>query len=66
MGPQQVAAVHRVQGHAVEPAAQGGQLPVALGRDGAVILAVGHPEQVALRLGVADQVNSGHNGTSFL
>ena len=34
-----------------------GQLAVPLGGDDAVVLAVGHAEEVALRLGVADKEN---------
>ena len=63
MGPGQVAAVDRVQADVLKPAAQIGQLPVAPGGDVAVVLAVGYPEEVALRLGVADEVEFGCHGT---
>ena len=67
MGAQQVAAVHRVYGDLPEPLSQGGELPVAPGRDGAVVLAVGQAVEIALGLGVADEVNPchGHGGASL-
>ena len=57
MGAGQVTAVHRVQLLLPEPLPQIGQLTVALGGNHAVILSMGYPEEVALRLGVADEKN---------
>ena len=66
VGPRQVAAVHRVQLLPPEPLPQIVELPVAPGGEIAVVLAVGHPEEVPLRLGVAHQENFGRHGTPSL
>ena len=63
MGPGKIAAVYRVQVNPLKPLAQIVELVVAPGGESAVILAVGHTEEVALRLGVAYQKNFGNHNT---
>ena len=53
-GPGEVAAIDGVNALLPEPLPQAGQLAVALGGNGAVVLTVGHPEEVAFGLGMAD------------
>ena len=65
MGPGKVAAVHRVQMDAVKPLPEVVELAVAPGGDVAVILAVGHAEEVPFRLGVTNQENFGNHDKSF-
>ena len=60
LGAEKVAAEHRVDGNIGKAAAEGPQLAIAPGRDGAVVLAVGHPVEIALRLGVADEIDGRH------
>ena len=60
-GPEQVAAVYRVDVHIVKALFQHPQLPIAPVGDQAVVLAVGDPVEIALRLGMADQIYSRHS-----
>ena len=60
-GPEQVAAVHRVNVYVVKALFQYPELLIAPVGDQAVVLAVGDAVEVALRLGVADQINSCHS-----
>ena len=53
-GPGEVAAIDGVNALLPEPLPQAGQLAVALGGNGAVVLTVGHPEKIAFGLGMAD------------
>ena len=66
VGAGEVAAVDSVQLLAPEALPQVGQLPVSPGGEVAVVLSVGHPEEVALRLRVADQENLCGHGRSPL
>ena len=60
-GPEQVAAVHRVNVYVVKALFQYPELLIAPVGDQAVVLAVGDAVEVALRLGVTDQINSCHS-----
>ena len=60
-GPEQIAAVHRVDVYIVKALFQHPQLLIAPVGDQAVVLAVGDPVEIALRLGMADQIYSRHS-----
>ena len=60
-GPEQVAAVHRVDMHIVKPLLQHMELLIAPVGDQAVILAMGNAVEVALRLGMPHKINRCHS-----
>ena len=63
-GPVEVAGVDGVDGDVREAPLQGPDLPPAPVRKVAVVLALGNAVEVALRLGVADEIEIGHNKAS--
>ena len=63
--PEQVAGVDRVNMDIPEARLQGGNLPVAVVGDEGVVPAVDPAVQVALGLGVADEVDRGHRISPF-
>lgn len=59
-GAVQVAAVHRIDADSGKSPLQGFYLPPAPVGENTVVLALGNAVQVSLRLGVANQIDSGH------
>ena len=65
-GAGQVAGVDRVDGHAVKPFGQSGNLLHAVGCDKGIILALQAAEDIALRFRMADEVKRCHRITTYL
>ena len=63
-GAVEVAGVNRVDADVRKAALQGPDLPPAPVGEAALVLALGDAVEVALRLGVADEVDGGHGGSS--